>query len=99
MSALKTIRLLKQDILVDIEKVEAKDGVPAHEVRHTVTNNPGAILALPVAEADQRIADGIAVEHIEEPAAADPAEESSTSAGEEVERTQAEFKDPPADFS
>lgn len=53
MNEFKKIRLLKQDRLTEIDE---------KGVEHSVTNNPGAELDLPIDEADAKIAAGIAVE-------------------------------------
>jgi hypothetical protein len=71
---MKQVQLLKQHVLEDV----SKDGKSVERV----TNNPGAVLSLPDAEADALIANGTATEYTPaEAAPADPAEDSGSSAG------------------
>lgn len=79
---MKKIELINTVILHDIEIVDGK------EVKHNVTNHPGAVLALPEDEADALIKNGDARDYRDPVAEPDtsapteaPAGESSTPAG------------------
>lgn len=73
---MKKIELINTVILHDIEIVDGK------EVKHNVTNHPGAVLALPEDEADALIKNGDARDYRDPVAdAIVPAGESSTPAG------------------
>lgn len=74
---MKKIELINTVILHDIEIVDGK------EVKHNVTNHPGAVLALPDDEADALIDKGDARDYREpaaEPDTSAPADEKSPAA-------------------